>query len=230
METAIEFLFEYSYLAMFGILFLCGLGLPIPEEVTLVGSGLLVGWGIADFWLASLTCIVGILAGDSVIFGLGYWVGPRFLDFRVMKIVNKEKVSGFFSKHGKKAVFFARFVAGVRIGVYAFAGTQRMNWGRFLFLDFLGALLSGPTSILVGMWVTKKFLSTGEYETEEEARDAALEKALAIVHEAGGWVLMGIIVLVLGFAIYKFGFGRKKNTAKEAVTEALHQDEPKPEE
>ena len=38
----IEWLNDYQYYAMFGILFLCGIGLPIPEEVTLIGSGVVV--------------------------------------------------------------------------------------------------------------------------------------------------------------------------------------------
>lgn len=201
MDTVLEFLHEYQYLAMFGILFLCGLGLPIPEEVTLVGSGLLVGWGDADFLWASVACVAGILAGDSIIFGLGYWMGPRFLDLKPMRFVNKEKVASFFQKHGKKTVFFARFVAGVRIGVYAFAGVQRMSWGRFLFLDFLGAMLSGPTSIWVGQWAAKKFASDPK---------EAQEKAQAFVQEAGHWVLLGIAVLLVLFLLYKLVWKRPR--------------------
>ncbi len=44
MSTILDWLLDLRYLAMFGILVLCGMGLPIPEEVTLVGSGLMVGW------------------------------------------------------------------------------------------------------------------------------------------------------------------------------------------
>src|SRR5262245_44465315 len=69
MSMILDWLLDLRYLAMFGILFLCGVGLPIPEEVTLVGSGLLVGWGEAEFIWASVACVLGILAGDSIIFG-----------------------------------------------------------------------------------------------------------------------------------------------------------------
>src|SRR5262245_11635512 len=141
MDTVLDFLSQFKYLAMFGILFMCGLGLPIPEEVTLIGSGLLVGWGEADFWLASIASVLGILAGDSIIFGLGYFYGRRFLNSRPMHLLlsprRQVKVGRFFQKHGKKAVFFARFFAGVRIGVYAYAGSQRIGWLRFWSLDLL---------------------------------------------------------------------------------------------
>ena len=64
---------------MVAILLLCGVGLPLPEEVTLIASGLLVGWHEANFWLASAACSAGILGGDAIIFGLGHHFGSHFL-------------------------------------------------------------------------------------------------------------------------------------------------------
>ena len=215
MDTVLEYLEHYKYLAMFGILFLCGLGLPIPEEVTLIGSGLLVGWGDAEFLPASIACVLGILVGDSIIFGLGYCYGQRFLDSRPMRFLlptpRQEKVGAFFSKHGNKAVFFARFVAGVRIGVYAYAGSQRISWFRFLFLDFLGAMISGPTSVWLGQWAAKKFAND---------RQEAAEKAMDIAHEAGHWLLLGILVLIMlyvGFYLWRRQARKRKEAAEKAT-------------
>ena len=42
LPTVLDILVEHPYFYMFAILFLCGLGLPIPEEVTLIAAGLLV--------------------------------------------------------------------------------------------------------------------------------------------------------------------------------------------
>jgi len=154
MDSLLSLLERFKYAAMFGVLFLCGLGLPIPEEVTLLASGLAVGWQQADFVLASVACVLGILAGDLLIFTMGRVFGRTFLASRPMQWVLTEKrqrkITVLFAKHGSKAVFFARFFAGVRIGVYAYAGQHGMGVFRFLFLDFLGALISGPTSIFIG--------------------------------------------------------------------------------
>jgi membrane protein DedA with SNARE-associated domain len=156
-DKVINRLLHLKYIAMFGILFLCGVGLPLPEEATLVGSGILVGWRKADFLLASAACVLGILGGDLIIFGLGHHYGQRFLQSRPMQWIltprRQLKVARFFTRHDTKAVFFARFFAGVRIGVYDYAGSQRMKWWRFILLDFLGALISGPTSIFIGKFV-----------------------------------------------------------------------------
>ncbi len=188
----LNWLLTYEYVAMLAILTLCGVGLPLPEEVTLIASGLLVGWHDADFWLASLCCSAGILAGDSVIFGLGHVFGQRFLHCRPMHLLlppgRQARVRGFFAKHGDKTLFLARFFPGVRIGVYAYAGSLGVPWLRFIRLDGLGVLLSAPASILLGRWVGQTFA---------DDRDAAVVKALELSHRLGHWVVVGAVLLLV---------------------------------
>ncbi len=150
LDTVLDFLTEYKYLAMFGILLLCGMGLPLPEEVTLIGAGLFVGWNEASFLYSSIACVTAILLGDSIVFFLGRYYGHAFLYSRPMRLFfsprRQRKSRERFLRNGAKAVFFARFFAGIRIGVYAYAGHSRMSWFKFIFLDFLGAMISGPTT------------------------------------------------------------------------------------
>lgn len=205
----IGWLLHLKYFAMFGILVVCGLGLPIPEEVTLVGSGLLVGWKEAEFLLASLACILGILAGDSIIFGLGHHYGPAFLRSRPMRFFlsprRQKKVSRFFAKHGTKAVFFARFFAGVRIGVYAYAGSQRMFWPKFIILDLMGAIISGPTSIFLGMLAAQHLVSD---------RDEAARYALHLVNEFGHILIAAVLLVIAVYVTVKVL--RKRRAARMA--------------
>src|SRR5262249_36382470 len=95
----------------------------------------------------------------------------------------QRKVSRFFARHGAKAVFFARFFAGVRIGVYAYAGSQRMRWSRFLLLDLMGALISGPTSVFLGALVARKIVTD---------RDEAVRVARHVVTQFGHWILLAV--------------------------------------
>jgi len=186
MDHVLGYLGSYKYLAMFGIIFLCGVGLPIPEEVTLIASGLFVGWGQADFFLASAACVAAILAGDSVIFFLGRHYGYRFLRF-ILSPERLKKAQDSFHRHSQKTVFFARFFAGIRIGVYAYAGAHRMSWFRFALLDLAGALISGPTSIWLGKFAAEKMGSP------EEAIAQAQELTRGFHH----WILAGIAALAL---------------------------------
>lgn len=155
METVIGWLQAYKYLAMFGILFVSGLGVPIPEEVTLLASGLFVGWGEADYWIASACCVAGILAGDTMVFYLGRFQGRNFLRL-ILSEKRLHKAALAFRSHRLKTVFFARFVAGLRVGVYGYAGAQRMRWLTFITLDLTGALISGPTSLWIGKFAAEK--------------------------------------------------------------------------
>lgn len=142
------------YLAPFLVLLLCGLGLPLPEEVTLLGSGILLHQGKVLFVPIVIVCSAAILIGDSVPFWLGRRYGMSALRIRwVRRIIHPERFARLerrFQAHGNWAVFMCRFFAGVRIPGYFLAGTMRMSYGRFLLLDGLGVLVSVPTSIWLG--------------------------------------------------------------------------------
>jgi len=191
-DIVLDWLIRYEYFAMLAILVLCGVGLPLPEEVTLLGSGLLVGWHEADFWLASLVCSTGILLGDSIIFGLGHHFGQRFLMSRPMRMIltdgRQAKVQHFFSRHGDKALFLARFFPGVRIGVYAYAGSQGISWTRFLLLDGLGVLISCPISIFVGRWAGQAFA---------DDREQAIRMASESMQRVSHWVALSAGLLAV---------------------------------
>lgn len=146
---------RFNYLAPFLVLFLCGIGLPIPEEVTLIASGLLVHRGQVDFLQITCVCSAAILLGDSIPYALGRRYGMSALKVRwVRRIIHPERFARLerrFERHGNWAVFACRFFAGVRIPGYFLAGTMRMSFGRFLLLDALGVVVSVPVSIWLGM-------------------------------------------------------------------------------
>lgn len=197
MQHILEWLVSYQYAAMFGLLTLCGVGLPVPEELTLLASGLLVGWGEASFVLASLACSLGILVGDGIVFALGRSLGQRFLRSQpmlwLMPPSRQAHAQGFFARRGKMAVFLARFVPGVRICIYAYAGAQQTPWSRFLVLDGAGILISGPTSILIGRWAAQAIATS-----REEAVLLATRKLHAIS-------LGALLILLSACAAYFIG-------------------------
>lgn len=145
---------EYSYVAVFGVLLLCGLGLPLPEEVTLIAAGVVVYEGRAELLPMMIVTVVGILVGDSLLFYFGRRFGPTVLQrkwiARLLHVERMNKVRREFDRHGNKAVFFARFFAGIRGLVYFTAGTLGMRYRTLLLLDLLGALLSAPISVWLG--------------------------------------------------------------------------------
>jgi len=143
-----------SYLAVFLVLILCGVGLPIPEEVTFIVAGYVVHRIQANVWIMVAFALCGILAGDSVTFVLGRRIGAgllvRWPFNKVLTQKGLERSRLFFDKHGSKAVFIAGFMAGVRAPTFFLCGTMGLAYSRFVFWDLARAVVSCPVSIWLG--------------------------------------------------------------------------------
>ncbi len=126
----------------------CGIGIPFPEELILVGAGYIVYLDKADPFLLAGTCIGAILAGDLMPFLLGRIFGPKILRLKtVRRFITREKLALFdawFQKRGWLTIFVARFLTGLRMPAYFTAGSMRFSAWRFLVIDGLGALVVVP--------------------------------------------------------------------------------------
>ena len=145
-----------AYFTVFAILVACGLGVPLPEDISLILGGFLAHKGAANLPMMMVVGFVGILVGDSLIFYAGRRVGSRvgrspsgFLA-RVVTPEKRLKVEGLFALHGQKIVMIARFLPGVRAVTYFTAGSAGMSYWRFIFWDGLAALLSAPVFVWLG--------------------------------------------------------------------------------
>jgi membrane protein DedA with SNARE-associated domain len=149
---------------MLGMLILCGVGLPMPEEPILLLAGVVaventaVEGGGDHVGLHALllrftvVCSVGILIGDLLCFYLGRRIGRDIFKWRwVGKIATRPRrvrAERWFQEYGAWAIFLARFLAGVRLVMYFSAGmSRRVSVWKFVAMDFLGTLVSVPTSI-----------------------------------------------------------------------------------
>lgn len=175
---------RFHYLAPFTVLLLCGIGFPLPEEVTLIGSGLLLHQGDVQFIPITLVCSTAILLGDSIPYWLGRHYGIAALRSRwFSKVLHPERFAQLerrFLEHGNWAVFTCRFLPGLRIPGYFLAGSLKMSYARFIALDTLGVLLSVPLSIYLG----KLF---GE----------SIEGLRSKMHHLHMWLAFGVISLLL---------------------------------
>lgn len=155
-EILQAYMAEFTYAGIFLILLLCGLGLPIPEDVPILVSGYLSHLGTIRPLHALAVNLTGILLGDLIIYSFGYWMGPRALQYRLIRLVITRKrmnaVNRFFNDHGKKAIFFGRFVAGVRAPLFLAAGVARVSPRTFCLMDGTAALISVPTLFFLAFY------------------------------------------------------------------------------
>ncbi len=133
------------------------MGIPFPEDVSLILGGYLVFQSPANhLYLMVATGFLGILAGDSLIYAAGRRLGNRAraehgrLLRRLLTAERRAKVEALFARHGEKIVMAARFMPGVRAVTFFTAGSAGMPYARFICFDGLAALASAPAFVFLG--------------------------------------------------------------------------------
>lgn len=157
MEALLEFLIylqgPVTYLVAFGVLLACGLGLPIPEDITLFTMGILSYYGLADLKTSIAICLCGVLLGDSVTYFIGRKYGVRLIKrgffAKIFPPDRMEKTRHLFHKYGNKVILAARFMPGLRAPTYFSAGTLHLPFRVFIFYDGIASLISVP--LLIGV-------------------------------------------------------------------------------
>lgn len=184
---------RFTYLGIFLVLFVAGLGAPIPEEAPILAAGILASQAVIKWWLALLVCFVGVLAGDVVLYWIGHHWGEHILDWRLTRFVltpeREQLVKDKYHRHGIKIVFTARFVAGFRAAAFLTAGIVRIPFWKFFLVDGLAALVGVPLGFGVA------YLFTDQLPAVMQGVQR-VEKVLALA----GMVLLAAII---GYAAYR---------------------------
>jgi len=146
---------------------------PIPSELVLPLAGFQVFRGKVGFVQALLAATAGSLLGAIVLYELGRYGGrPLVLRFRrVLRVTEQEldRADGWFDRHGRKVVFFARMVPLARSVVSIPAGWSEMPRGEFWLLTALGSLLWNAALIGGGILLGENYRriadAVGTYST-----------------------------------------------------------------
>lgn len=148
LETLLYLQGPIPYVVAFALLVACGIGLPLPEDITLFTMGLLSYYGLVDLKVSIVVCLAGVLIGDCLIYWFGRHYGVRLLKKRFFaKLIHEERmerVKALFHRWGAKVIFLTRFMPGLRAPTYFTAGSLHLPFGVFIFYDGLAALLSVP--------------------------------------------------------------------------------------
>jgi undecaprenyl-diphosphatase len=133
-----------GYAAVFALIAVETMGIPVPGETALIAAALLAHDGQLSIVPLVAVAAAAAIIGDNVGFAIGRHGGRRlflrpgpFHDHRLRIIEHGEP---FFEKHGPKAVFLGRWVAGLRIASAWLAGMNKMSWPTFLFWNALGGI------------------------------------------------------------------------------------------
>ena len=156
-----------GYAAVFALIAVETMGIPVPGETALIGAALLAHDGQLDIvWLIAIAAAAAII-GDNVGFAIGRKGGRKLFarpgPFHHHRMKVLEHGEPFFARHGPKAVFLGRWVSGLRIASAWLAGMNKMDWPTFLFWNALGGI-AWAVSIGLGVYflghVAEQVIST----------------------------------------------------------------------
>jgi membrane protein DedA with SNARE-associated domain len=150
----VEWVAAFSYPAVVLLLVLCGLGVPLSEELIVITGGLVVARSNASLPGMMLAAYAGMLAGDTMLYRIGRTLGPRALAQphlqRLFTPARQLHLRGLYARHGAWALFFGRFLPGVRAFGLVLAGASGVPLRRFLLADAPAALVSAPLLTWLG--------------------------------------------------------------------------------
>jgi membrane-associated protein len=156
-----------GYAAVFALIAVETMGIPVPGETALIGAALLAHDGQMSIVVLVALAAAAAIIGDNVGFAIGRKGGRRLFarpgPFHHHRLKVLEHGEPFFARHGPKAVFLGRWVSGLRIASAWLAGMNKMEWPTFLFWNALGGI-AWAASIGLGVYflghVAEEVIST----------------------------------------------------------------------
>lgn len=154
METAVLWISHYGYFAIFFLLVLGIVGLPVPDEWLLTLTGYLVFRHELHLWPAFAAASIGSMCGITVSYGLGRSAGLFVVHRygRILRLTQKDldRVHGWFGRFGKWLLVVGYFLPGIRHLTAIMAGTSKMEYRQFAPFAYSGALLWSAAFIGLG--------------------------------------------------------------------------------
>lgn len=132
-------------------------GFFLPGDSLLVTAGLLCA--IDDklnIYLLNVMLCAAAIAGDSVGYAIGHYIGPKIFKFENSFFFNRQhlvRAQKFYDKYGPKTIVIARFVPIVRTFAPTLAGVGVMPYPKFLAYNVIGGIAWVLSMTLTGYFL-----------------------------------------------------------------------------
>ena len=192
LSTVVHHYGMWTYLILFCIIFFeTGFVITpfLPGDSLLFVSGAAAASGIMSLEILIPVIILGAVAGDTVNYWLGNYLGLHVFQERFPNFIKKEhidKTYSFYEKYGGATIFVARFVPFVRTFAPFLAGVGTMKYHRFLLYNVLGAVAWTLLVVLGGYYL-------GTFSIVKENMSLMLLFVLALTAGAILFIIVGII-------------------------------------
>jgi membrane-associated protein len=179
-----------AYALLFGLLVGSGFGLPVNEDILLLGAAALTLKGVVDPVPLVVVAWFGVLIADTLIFHWGHRFGARLLRHRLFaRLVPPERLASMqhaMLRYGPGYIFAARFMPGVRTALYFAAGSLKMPYRHQVVFDGAAAVVELPLVVYGVRYVGGRW-----------------EEILAQVQHYQDLLIPGILLLLLGVWLFR---------------------------
>jgi membrane protein DedA with SNARE-associated domain len=187
---------HFPYIGIFILLILGEIGLPFPEDGTLILSGFLIAQKVTKPLPTIIVVYCGLLLTDFSLYWVGKKYGRKVIEHkRFRRILSAERLLTLkekFKKWGIYVVFVGRHFLGIRAQIFLAAGVMRMSTLKFIMADAASAILTMTLMVGIG------FLGGNSIEI--------LQKDVKRIEHIG---ILILAVLFTGWVIYKYFRNRK---------------------
>jgi membrane protein DedA with SNARE-associated domain len=154
---------QYGAPALFGIVAIAAIGVPLPITLLLIVAGSMVSQGAMNPWWTIAAAGAGSILGDQAGYAIGRWGGPAAV----------AKLGGLFGVRASLQAMEAKVRAWGGPGVYITrwllsalgpwvnlaSGTAGYPWHRFLFWDILGEVTGAAIYISLGRFFSDRVMA-----------------------------------------------------------------------
>jgi len=136
---------HWALVLLFVLVALESFGLPLPGETALIACAVLASQGSLPIAAVIAIAAVAAIIGDNLGYSAARRGGRPLLERNRLTRHYAERYlpagERFFARHGGKTVFFARFVAVLRVTDAWIAGLSHMHWWRFFAWNAAGGIV-----------------------------------------------------------------------------------------
>ncbi|WP_054940564.1 DedA family protein [Paenibacillus ihuae] len=154
MPWMIEMISQYGYLAIFALLALGIIGLPVPDELLTLFVGYLSSVMVLNFTITVLVCFIGSITGMLISYTIGLRLGQPVIDKfgKWVGLTPKRfaSVKKWFSRFGNWTIFFAYFIPGIRHVTSYISGISAMSFRKFLLVTLASAFTWSLLFVSIG--------------------------------------------------------------------------------
>ncbi len=123
------------------IVFIGGLGIPLPCTLLVIAAGAFVRQGILPWHTTALISVLSVVIGDSISYSFGYFSREKVLT-RFSSTPQWLQAEESFQKWGPLSIFFSRFlVTAIALPVNLLSGTTGFPFRKFFIYDLLGEVV-----------------------------------------------------------------------------------------